>query len=100
MLDKKGKRFIQQIGGIFLFLGREVDSILLCPVSLIVASLPTENTMIQTLHSIDYAATQENTVLTYNASEMKLAAYSDASYFNEPKARSRAGGNFFSSSNS
>ena len=44
-------------------------------------------------------ATQEEAVLTYNASDMKLPAYSDASYLREPKARSRAGGHFFMSSN-
>ena len=43
-------------------------------------------------------ATQEEAVLTYHASEMKLAAHSDASYLSEPKSRSRAGGHFFLSS--
>ena len=35
----------------------------------------------------------------YNASEMKLAAHSDASYLSKPKARSRAGCHFFLSNN-
>ena len=102
LLDKKGKRFIQQVCGKFLFLGRAVDSTLLCPVSAIASqsSAPTEDTMKQTLQFLDYAATQEEAVLTYNASEMKLAAHSDASYLSEPKARSRAGGHFFLSSDS
>ena len=39
-------------------------------------------------------------MLTYNASDMKLAAHSDASYLSEPKARSRAGGHCFLSSDS
>jgi len=34
-LDKKGKHFIQQVCGKFLFLGRAVDSTLLCPISAI-----------------------------------------------------------------
>ena len=34
-LDKKGKRFIQQVCGKFLFLVRAVDSTLLCPISAI-----------------------------------------------------------------
>jgi hypothetical protein len=42
-----------------------------------------------------YLATQEEAVLTYHASNMKLAVHSDASYLSEPKARSRAGGHFF-----
>jgi hypothetical protein len=40
----------------------------------------------------------EDAVITYNASDMKLAAHSNASYLSEPKARSRAGGHFFLSS--
>ena len=36
--------------------------------------------------------------MAYNAIDMNLAAHSDASYLSEPKARSRAGGHFFLSS--
>ena len=49
---------------------------------------------------LDYVATQEEAVLTYNASDMKLAAHSDASYLSDPKARSQAGGLFSLSSES
>ena len=38
-------------------------------------------------------------MLTYNASDMILAAHSDANYLSEPKARIRAGGHFVLSSN-
>jgi hypothetical protein len=51
--------------------------------------------MEQTLQLLDYIATQEEAVLTYSASDMKLAVHSDASYLSEPQARSRAGGHFF-----
>ena len=47
--------------------------------------------MQQTQQLLGYLATQEEPVITYNASDMKLAAHSDASYFSEPKARSRDG---------
>ena len=96
-LNKKGKRFIQQVCGKFLFLGRAVDSTLLCPISAIASQSanPTEETMKHTKQLLDYVASQDEAVLTYNASEMKLAAHSDASYLSEPKARSRAGGHFF-----
>ena len=85
---------------IFLFLGRAVDSTLLCPISAIASqsATPTEDTMYQTKQLLDYVVTQEEAVLTYHASDMKLAAHSDASYLSEPKARSRAGGHFFLSS--
>ncbi len=40
---------------------------------------------------LDYVDTQDNVVLTYHVSKMKLAAHSDISYLSEPKGRSRAG---------
>eukprot|EP00984_Skeletonema_dohrnii_P011431 scaffold4568_cov78-Skeletonema_dohrnii-CCMP3373.AAC.1 len=101
-LDKKGKLFIQQVCGKFLWLGRAVDSTLLVPVSAIASQMaqPTTETMAQTNQLLDYIAAQEEAVLTYSASEMILAVHSDASYLSEPKARSRAGGHFFLSNNS
>jgi hypothetical protein len=95
--DKAGKKFIQQVCGKFLFLGRAVDGTLLMPISAIASqtSEPTEDTMKQTQQLLDYLATQEEAVLTYNKSNMILAVHSDASYLSEPKARSRAGGHFF-----
>ena len=54
-LDKKGKRLIQKVCGKFLFLGRAVDSTLLCPVSAIASqsSNPTEDTLEQTQQFLD-----------------------------------------------
>jgi hypothetical protein len=100
-LNQKEKKFIQKVCGKFLFLGRAVDSTLLCPISAIASqsSKPTTDTMAQTLQLLDYLASQEEAAITYNASEMILAAHSDASYLSEPQARSRAGGHFFLSSN-
>ena len=96
-LDKKGKKFIQQVCGKLLFLGRAVDSTLLCPISAIASQSPnpTEETLQQTKQLLDYLASQDEAVLTYHASDMILAAHSDASYLSEPRARSRAGGHFF-----
>jgi hypothetical protein len=101
LVDAKSKRFIQQVCGKFLFLGQAVDSTLLCPISAIASqsSQPTEDTMRHTQQLLDYLATQEDAVLTYNASNMILAVHSDApSYLSKPKAQSRAGGHFFLSS--
>jgi hypothetical protein len=101
LLDNKAKRFIQQVCGKFLFLGRAVDSILLCPISAIASqsSKPTEDTMQQMLQVLDYQATQEDAVLSYHASNLVLAVHSNTSYLSKPKACSRAGGHFFLSSN-
>ena len=95
----KGKKFIQKVCGKFLFLGRAVNSTLLCPISVIASqsAAPTEDTMQHTVQLLDYLATQEEAVLTYNTSDMKLVVHSDASYLGEPKTRSRAGGHFFMS---
>ncbi len=101
LLDNKAKRFIQQVCGKFLFLGRAVDSTLLCPISTIAlqSSKPTEDTMQQTLQPLHYLATQEDAVLSYHASDMVLAVRSNTSYLSKPKAQSQAGGHSFLSSN-
>jgi hypothetical protein len=96
-VNNKTKKFIQQVCGKFLFLGRAVNSTLLCPISAIASqsASPTEDTLEQTKQLLDYLATQEEAVLTFNVGDMILAAHSDASYLSEPQARSRAGGHFF-----
>ena len=55
--------------------------------------------MKQAKQLLDYLASQEEAVITYNSSDMVLGVHSDASYLSEPKARSRAGGHFFLSNN-
>ena len=96
-LDKAGKKFIQEVTGVFLFHARAVDATMLTPLSALASeqAAPTERTMQKCLQFLDYAASQEEAILTYRASDMKLAIHSDASYLSEPKARSRAGGHMF-----
>jgi hypothetical protein len=100
-LDKSQKKFIQEVTGTFLFYARAVDGTMLTALSSIASEQanPTENTMKKCLQFLDYAATQEDAVVTYRKSDMVLAIHSDASYLSEPKARSRAGGHFFVSEN-
>jgi hypothetical protein len=47
------------------------------------------------LQFLDYVALQEEAIITYRASNMKLAIHSDALYLSKPKARSRARGQMF-----
>ena len=47
------------------------------------------------LQFLDYAASQDEAIVTYRASDMTLAIHSDTSYLSESKARSRAGGHMF-----
>jgi hypothetical protein len=44
---------------------------------------------------LDYCATQEEAIITYNARKIILAVHSDAEFCNKKNARSRARGHFF-----
>ena len=96
LLSKAEQKFVQKVTGKFLYLGRAIDSTLLTPLSAIASqqAARTKHTMQHVMQLLDYIASQEDAVLTYHASDMMLAAHSDAGYHNEPKARSRAGGHF------
>jgi hypothetical protein len=96
-LNKEATRFIQEVTGTFLFYARAIDSTMLTALSTLASeqARPTEKTMSKCKQFLDYAASQEDAIVTYKASDMKLAIHSDASYLSEPKARSRAGGHFF-----
>ena len=80
-----------------IFLGRAVNSTLLCPISVIApqSANPTEETMKQKQKLLYYTATQEEAILTYSRSDTKLAVHSDASYLSEPNAQSRSGSHYF-----
>lgn len=101
MLDKVAQKFVQSVTGTLLYYARTVDAMLLVPLSTIAAhqSAPTEKTMELAKQVLDFCASQDEAVLTFHASDMVLAVHSDAGYLNERKARSRAGGHFFLSSN-
>ncbi len=81
-LDKVGKKIIQEVTGVFLFLVRAVNSTMLTPLSTIASkqAVSMENTMQKCLQFLDYAALQGDTIVIYRASNMKLA-----SYLSEPK---------------
>jgi len=54
----------------------------------------------QTKQLLDYIDTQEDAILIFNTSGMKLAAHSDASYLSELQTWSQTGGYISLSSNS
>jgi len=99
VLKDDDKRYIQQVLGTFLYYARAVDPTMLVALSAIASeqAKPTQSTMEKVDQFLDYAASQEQAVLTYHSSDMILAIHSDASYLSESKARSRAGGHFFMS---
>ena len=100
-LDKAGKKFIQEVCGVFLFLARAVDGGLLPALSSLASQQanPTEKTMELCKKFLDFMVTQEEAILTYRAREMVLAIHSDALYLSKPKARSQAGGHMFMAGN-
>ncbi len=58
---------------------------------------PTKETMENIKLFLDYAASHQDAILTYQASDMVLIVHSNTSYLSKPKARSRTGGHFFMS---
>ncbi len=82
---------------VFLYLAHAVDLTMLTVLSAIASkqAAPTEKTMQKCLQFLDYTASQEDAIVTYRASNMRLAIHSDALYLSEPKAQSRAGGHMF-----
>ncbi len=101
LLDKNGKKRVQQVVGTFLFYGRAVYGTMLPALSAIASdqAAPTQATMEKIEMFLDYAASHPDAIVTYRASKMILALHSNASYLSEPKARSQAGGHFFLSEN-
>ncbi len=89
-LDKAGKKFIQEVCGMFLFLTRAVDGGLLPALSSLASQQanPTEKTMELCKKFLDFMATQEEAILAYRSSKIVLAIHRDASYLSKPKARS------------
>jgi hypothetical protein len=84
LLSKEEKKYVQQVLGTFLYYGRAAE--------------PTEETMANIKLFLNYVASHQDTILTYQASDMVLIVHSNASYLSDPKAQSRAGGHFFMSS--
>jgi hypothetical protein len=87
-LSKEDKKYVQEVVGTFLYYAQCVDSTMLTALG----SIPTQqanltkNTMIKVKQFLDYAFTHPNAIMTYQASDMVLAAHSDASYLLEANA--------------
>lgn len=92
---------VQQVVGTLLYYALAVDNTMLVALGDL-ASAQTKGTT-ATLEAItqllNYAATHPNATVRYHSSDMVLHIHSDASYLSAPKARSRAGGQYFLSSN-
>ena len=95
-LSADDMKFVQAVAGTLLYYTSAVDATILTALSSIATeqAKPTERTMEKRKQLLDYCATQEDAIITYDASKMILAVHSDAGYCNEKNARSRAGGHF------
>jgi hypothetical protein len=100
-LDAAGIKRIQGIIGSLLYYARAVDNKLLMTLSSLGAqqAAATENTRTAIDQLLDYVATYPSDGTTYRASNMILAAHSDASFLSESKSRSRAGASIFLTEN-
>jgi hypothetical protein len=96
-LNAAGIKWCQGVIGSLLFYARAVDNKLLMTISAIGASQAsaTESTLNEINKLLDYCTTYPSDGITYRASNMVLAAHSDASFLSESKSRSRAGGHIF-----
>jgi hypothetical protein len=94
LLDKAGKKRIQQIVGSFFYYAQAVDPTIVMALSDLSSqqSAPTENTMKQVNQFLDYMWAHPDAIIRYRASDMILNVHSDASYLSAPKSRSQAGG--------
>ncbi len=93
--------FIQEVTGVFLYLAQAADSTMLTALSSLTSkqAAPTERMMQKCLQFLVYTASQEDTIVTCQTSNMRLAIHSNALYLSEPKACSRAGGHMFMAGN-
>jgi hypothetical protein len=66
-LDKAGKKFIQEVMGVFPYLAQAVDSTMLTTLSSLASkqAAPTEWTMQKWLQFLDYTASQEDAIVMY-----------------------------------
>ena len=96
-LSKEDTTYVQAVTRTLLYNARAVDPTILPALSAIATdqAKPTQATMKNVKQLLDYCSTQEEAIITFNASKMILAVHSDAGYANEKKSRSRAGGHFF-----
>ncbi len=94
-------KYIQAVAGTLLYYGQAVDITILTSLSSLATeqNKPTQKTMAMVKQLLDYCSSQEEAIITYNASSMILNVHSNAGYLNKKKARSRAGGHFFLSNN-
>jgi hypothetical protein len=89
-LSKEETKYIQAVAGTLLYYARAVNATILPSLSSVATkqAKPTQEMMKTVKQLLDYCATQEEAIITYNASKMILAVHSDAGYCNKKNAHS------------
>eukprot|EP00804_Cyclotella_cryptica_P023186 CCRYP_000381-RA/>CCRYP_000381-RA protein AED:0.13 eAED:0.11 QI:0/0/0/1/0.33/0.25/4/0/1130 len=100
-LSKPDALFVKEVIGVFLYYARAVDCTMLAALGSLAAQQanPTQLTLSYVKHFLDYAASHPDARVPFHASDVVLAVHSDALYLSKTKARSRADGRFFMSTN-
>jgi hypothetical protein len=78
-LSKEETKYVQAVAGTLLYYARAVDTTILTALSSIATeqAKPRQETMKKVKQLLDYCATQEDAIITYNASKIILAIHSD-----------------------
>ena len=100
-LNAAGLTRLQEVIGTLLYYARAIDSTMLVALDTLASAQAqgTDLTAQAVTQLLNYCATHPDVIIRYHASDMQLHAHSDASYLSESKARSRACGHFFLSTN-
>ncbi len=87
LLSPDRAKRIQEIVGVFLYYARAVDPSMLAVINKIesLQAKPTEQVEAMATRPLQYAATWSDASITYNASNMQLRPFSDASHLSETK---------------
>ena len=90
-------KFVQEVTGLFNHYSRVIDYTMAEAVTSIARTqaAPTEDTLKRVNHLLNYAASNPDNCIVYEASDMILTAQSDASFQSIPGSRSKAGGVFY-----
>jgi hypothetical protein len=85
---KDDQKLICQVVDVLLYYARAVDSMLLIALSSLASAqaAPTQHTMTLIRWSLDYVATNPDSILTYKKSNMVLAVHSGTSYLSKAAA--------------
>jgi hypothetical protein len=88
LLNADKKKYIQAMTGTLLYYGRAVNSTILPALGSLASEQnnPMQKTMKTAKKLLDYCASQEEAIITYNSSKMILNMHSDAGYLNKKKA--------------